>query len=517
MSHTLKSSNWPNLRLISPEEKAEKYDALVLLCDSAELANESLKARAEELSIPLKGFADDGRAFRVGYSPQGGGVAFIGKISDPARRRKNPYIVSPQRLFMTFLAEKIKSAGRRALIDCTWVNLDPQWFDAFLSVLYDFDCYKPEFPHLTDIHVVKKNDEWNRELGELAASYKWVYFARDMVNNPPGAKTPEGVASLIKERVETLPNITANVVAGEAIKEFDLIWRVGKGSPNNPPALLRIEYAPPTEATNKKPLVLIGKGVLFDQGGITAKTDDGDLATMKLDCSGAMDIAAVIAIAAELALPSRIVAYMPFVVNMLSHEAGLPGDIGRLKDGTTVEISDTDAEGRLILIDTVAHAVLSDSPELVLTLATLSGNTEGALGELAAGVFTDTKSLWNMLEASAESTEEHVAKFPMVRKTFDDLREKKDSAIPAELRNFCHSWPDGDPIRAACFVLFPAAKKNISSIHIDICGPAFIRRPLLWFPEGATGWGIRMLFEFLKRFAKERAKTTSPASAAENA
>ncbi|MFY9462337.1 MAG: M17 family metallopeptidase, partial [Candidatus Sungiibacteriota bacterium] len=315
----------------------------------------------------------------------------------------------------------------------------------------------------------------------------------------------------IKERVEAIPNVTASVISGEAIKEFDLIWRVGKGSPKNPPALLRIEYAPPEENVNKKPLVLVGKGVLIDQGGVTAKTDDGDLATMKLDCSGAMDIVALIAITAELQLPLRIIAYAPFVVNMLSHESGLPGDIGKLQDGTTVEISDTDAEGRLILIDTVAHAVLADSPELVLTLATLSGNTEGALGNLAAGVFTDTKSLWSMLEASAESVEEHIAKFPMVRKTFDDLREKKDSAIPAELRNFCHSWPDGDPIRAACFVLFPAAKKNISSVHIDICGPAFIRRPLLWFPEGATGWGIRMLSEFLKRFVKERTKPTQTA------
>lgn len=517
MNEVLKSSNWPILRLISPEEMAETYDTIVLLCDNSELENESLKARAEELSIPLKGFADDGRIFRVGYSPRGGTVAFIGKISDPARRRKNPYIVSPQRSFMTILAEKIKSAGRTALIDCAWVNLEPQWFDAFLSVLYDFDCYKREFPHLTDIHVVKKNDEWNRELGELAASYRWIYFARDMVNHPPGAKSPEDVAALIKERVETLPNITASIIAGEAVKEFDLIWRVGKGSPKKPPALLRIEYAPPEETVNKKPLVLIGKGVLFDQGGVTAKTDDGDLATMKLDCSGAMDVAAVTAIAAELKLPLKIVAYMPFAVNMLSHEAGLPGDIGQLKDGTTVEISDTDAEGRLIVIDTVAHAVLADSPELVLTLATLSGNTEGALGELAAGVFTDTKSLWSMLEASAELMEEHVAKFPMVRKTFDDLKEKKDSAIPAELRNFCHGWPDGDPIRAACFVLFPALKKNILSVHIDICGPAFIRRPLLWFPEGATGWGIRMLSEFLKRFAKERAKTSSPASGGESA
>ena len=515
MTHALKSSNWPNLRLILPEEKAEKYDAIVLLCDSAELENESLKARAEELSIPLNGFAGDGRIFRVGYSPKGGAVAFIGKISDPARKRKNPYIVSSQRSFMTLLAEKIKSAGRSALIDCTWVSIDPQWFDAFLSVLYDFDCYKPESPHLIDIHVIKKNDEWNSELGELAASYKWIYFARDMVNHPPGAKTPEGVASLIKERAELLPNITANIITGEAIKEFDLIWRVGKGSPKNPPALLRIEYAPPEETVNKKPLVLIGKGVLFDQGGVTAKTDDGGLATMKLDCSGAMDVAAVIAIAAELKLPLRIIAYMPFVINMLSHEAGLPGDIGRLKDGTTIEISDTDAEGRLIVIDTVCHAVLADSPELVLTLATLSGNTEGALGELAAGVFTDTKSLWGMLEASAELVEEHIAKFPMVRKTFDDLREKKDSAIPAELKNFCHGWPDGDPIRAACFVLLPAAKKNISAVHIDICGPAFIKRPLLWFPEGATGWGIRMLSEFLKRFARERTKT-SPSSSGEN-
>ena len=112
MSHTLKSSNWPNLRLITPEEKAEKYDAIVILCDSSELENESLKARAEELSIPLKGFTEDGRSFRVGYSPQGGTVAFIGKISDPGRRRKNPYIVSSQRSFMTLLAEKIKSAGK---------------------------------------------------------------------------------------------------------------------------------------------------------------------------------------------------------------------------------------------------------------------------------------------------------------------------------------------------------------------------------------------------------------------
>lgn len=507
MHAELKCSRWPILKIVSEAEQRKHYDVIVLLVDPARLGDKTLQEKAASLSIPLEGFAEDERTIRIGYTPQNAKTAIIAKLAKPTRRRKNPNITSPQRLFLKLVASEIeKNAKETALIDATWIDISPEYFDAALSWLYTFDCYKPNLIHPTEIHVLQKDAEWNRTLEELNAIYRWIFFARDMVNHPPGEKFPETIARLIADHIAIHPGVSAKIITGEELRTFDLIWRVGKGVPEKLPALLRLEYQP-KNAINKKPIVIIGKGVLFDQGGVTAKTNDGDLATMKLDSAGAMSAAAILAAASEFSLPIQIVAYLPLVVNMLSPNAGLPGDIGTLKDGTSVEIVDTDAEGRLILADVVSHSVLNDNPELIITLATLSGGTEAMLGDLVAGVFTDTESLSDSIKICAKYTEELIAEIPLLRDTFNDIRNnKQDSTTPADLKNYCHAWPDGDPIRAACFVLSPTFKKNIPSVHIDICGTGYLKRTRRWYPEGASGWGIRMLVEFLKRFAKERAK-----------
>lgn len=497
-------SRWPVITLISPEKNKKQYDAYVILADTEKIKNnKELEKQADEWSLPIEGFAEDGRLFRTGY-PSGGGVAYVVKLADAGRRKKNPFIVSSQRALMKTLAEKIKNAGTSAIIDARWSSLDPMYFDAFLSFLYEFDCYKIHPRHVTEIDLIEKDDVWNRTIHELQTLYRWIFFARDLINHPPGNKTPERIASILETKLGSLPGITVSVTKGDAIKAFDLIWRVGKGAPDQPPVLVRIEYTPVTGPPDHQPIVLVGKGVIFDQGGISIKTDDEALAMMKLDASGAGNIAAVTAIAAELEFPAKIISYLPFVVNVASPSATLPGDIGILQDGTTVEITNTDAEGRLILADAVCHAVLHDHPELILTLASLSGDTETALGELTAGVFTDTEWIFDRIQSAGKLMEEYLAFIPLVRETFGDLKEKRDSGIPAALRNVATGSDNGDPIRAACFVLSPSFGKNILSAHIDMCGPAFLRRPLLWFPEGATGWGIRTITEFLRRYIKDK-------------
>lgn len=504
MSVALRLSRWPKIRFVLAGQERERYDTVMIFSEQARLGDQDLRARAEEFSLPIAGFANDRRAYRIGYPNAYAKTSYIWKIKDPSRRERNPYEPSRQRDFAKKIAEKVKTSGRVTLLDARWLDLDPQWFDAFFSMLYEFNSYRSRTGHL-EIDIIKKTDDWDAALQEMAKMYQWVYFARDLVNIPPGEKSPEDIGAFIIAALTKIPGISGELIAGDAIREFDLIWRVGKGCPEKPPALLKLEYNP-IETLNKKPIVLIGKGVLYDQGGFVIKTDDTELPIMKLDCAGAMNMAAVCAIAAELKLPLKIICYLPFVMNLSSSKAGMPGDIGKLKDGTTVEITDTDAEGRLILIDTVCHSVLTDFPELIIDLGTLSGATEHSLGPPAAGVLTDTEWLWNLLEASAKSVEEHVAKIPPLRILFDDLRESRRTGLPADLRNFPPGKIEGDSIRSGCFILWPAMKKGIASAHIDICGPAFLKESLLWWPEGATGWGIRLLTEFLKRLAKEKAK-----------
>jgi leucyl aminopeptidase len=261
---------------------------------------------------------------------------------------------------------------------------------------------------------------------------------------------------------------------------------VGAGS-ENPPRLLILEYK--NNAADKK-VALVGKGVTFDSGGMNLKSGKS-LAKMKSDMAGAAAVAAAAIAAAQTRPRLNIVALIPIVENMLSGAATRTGDVVRSYSGKTVEIGNTDAEGRLILADAISYAQEQYSPDAVIDLATLTGACVTALGEKIAGVFSNDDDLAEKILRAAEKTGEPCWRMPLA----SQYRKKLDSVI-ADINNVGKK-PAGGAIVAALFLAEFVG--NAAFAHIDIAGPSFIEKKSAYCGAGGTGFGVRLLCELFER------------------
>jgi leucyl aminopeptidase len=267
---------------------------------------------------------------------------------------------------------------------------------------------------------------------------------------------------------------------------FGAMLAVGAGS-ENPPRLLVIEYAPKNA---KKTLALVGKGVTFDSGGLNLKTTGG-IGDMKIDMAGGAAVAGAMLAIARLKPRRRVVAAIPLVENMVSGNATRPGDIIRAYSGKTVEIGNTDAEGRLILADALAWVIEKYKPDTVIDMATLTGACVVALGEKYAAVFTPDDKLAGVLIDASERTHERCWRMPLP----DDYRELLKSEM-ADINNMpATRW--GGAVTAALFL-----KEFIGQTpwaHIDIAGPAYRKNGGDYCGPGGTGFGVRLLCDLLQR------------------
>jgi leucyl aminopeptidase len=267
-------------------------------------------------------------------------------------------------------------------------------------------------------------------------------------------------------------------------KKFGALLAVAQGS-RNPPCLAAIEYCPPKF---EKTIVLVGKGVTFDAGGINLKTSPG-LEDMKADMAGAAAVGATMLAVAQLKPKVRVVGVLPLVENMPSGSAFRPGDIIRAYSGKTVEIGNTDAEGRLILIDAMAWAIEQYRPDTLIDLATLTGACVVALGESIAGLFCPDEDLAQALLSAATRTHERCWRMPLP----DDYRKKLKSDL-ADIRNIGDSrW--GGAIAAALFL--SEFVEKTAWAHIDIAGPAYAKKGNAYCGPGATGFGVRLICDYI--------------------
>jgi leucyl aminopeptidase len=241
-------------------------------------------------------------------------------------------------------------------------------------------------------------------------------------------------------------------------------------------------------ADRRPPVVLVGKGVTFDSGGINLKTGDS-LPDMKGDMAGAAAVAAALTAAAGLKLKRRLIGVIPLVENMVSGNSSRPGDIVRTLSGKTVEIGNTDAEGRLILIDAMAYAERRFNPEVMIDLATLTGACVVALGDKIAGVFSNDIGLQDDIVASGQRTHERCWSMPLP----EDYRELLKSSY-ADINNMPSSRYGG-AISAALFLSEFVGKTRWA--HIDIAGPAFHKKEDAYCGPGGTGFGVRLLLDWL--------------------
>jgi leucyl aminopeptidase len=304
---------------------------------------------------------------------------------------------------------------------------------------------------------------------------------------PASVKNPAWFAAQIVAEAATRPGLTATVREPEqlAAEGFGGILAVGTGSAT-PPRLLELSWRPESASRH---VVLVGKGITFDTGGISIKSRDG-MKLMKKDMSGAAAVVAATLGAADLRLPVRITALAPLAENAVSGSAYRPGDVITQYDGTTTETTNSDAEGRLVLADALAYAVAELSPDVVVDLATLTGANSVALGKRTAALYSHDDELAAALTAAGAAAGEWMWRLPLPR----DYREYLHSDIADR-----HSSParGAGSVVAALFLSEFLGDLVDRWAHLDMSAPSWVDEDDGDLTRGATGWGTRMLLRWL--------------------
>ena len=315
-------------------------------------------------------------------------------------------------------------------------------------------------------------------------------LAREWVNTPSNDKRPEQFARSIATPARKV-NLKVDILTEKDLKQkkFGAMLAVAQGS-RSKPCMVSLEYKP---KNFKITVVLVGKGVTFDSGGINLKPT-GSLDTMKMDMAGAATVAAALIATAGLKPKIRVIGVLPIVENMPSGDATRPGDIVKSFSGKTVEIGNTDAEGRLILADAMSYALKKYKPKVLIDMATLTGACVAALGEKIAGLFSFDNDLSEIIIESGENTYERCWRLPMP----EDYKELLKSDF-ADINNMANTrW--GGAITAALFL--SEFVSDTRWAHIDIAGPAYIKKENAYCPAGGTGFGVRLICDVLEKLAR---------------
>lgn len=323
---------------------------------------------------------------------------------------------------------------------------------------------------------------------EQAAIYsRATLAARDLVNLPPGHKQPTALAAAVADLVGGSCDVNVRDEATLAAEGFGGILAVGRGSAS-PPCLVEVRYRPPSPLGH---VVLVGKGVTFDSGGLSLKRGTG-MATMKSDMAGVAAVAGACSVLAELGVRLEVTALLPLAENMPGADAQRPQDVVTVHGGTTVEVLDTDAEGRLLLADTLDYG-RSLAPDAIVDLATLTGSAVKALGQLAAAAMGTDEDLLDALRRAAAIAGEPLWPLPL----WPDLEHLLDTPV-ADVTN-TGDGAEGGAIMAGLFLKRFAG--DVPWAHLDIAGPAFLPPELAggYLPSGGTGFGVRTLLAWLQR------------------
>ncbi|MBT2557538.1 leucyl aminopeptidase [Hymenobacter sp. ISL-91] len=360
---------------------------------------------------------------------------------------------------------------------------------------YQFAGYKTDeksrkAPTLTKLTLVGP-DLSAEKVSELAGMLEGVYLARDLVNKPYSHLNASQLAQQFEEageragfEVEVL-----DLVRIEALRMGGLL-AVNQGSPE-PPTFSIMEYKP-EGATNTKPIVLVGKGVVFDTGGLSLKPTPNSMDLMKCDMGGAAVVVGVLTALAKNKVPLHVIGLVPATDNRPGGPALAPGDVITMYSGLTVEVLNTDAEGRLILADALAFAKKYD-PELVLDYATLTGSAARAIGiEGIVYMGTADEDVMHDLKKAGNATHERLVEFPL----WDEYADHIKSPI-ADMSNLGKA--EAGAISAGKFLERYA--EGYPWVHFDIAGPAFLTTPDSYRGKGGTGTAVRLTYEFLKNRA----------------
>jgi len=331
----------------------------------------------------------------------------------------------------------------------------------------------------------------NAALAEGLALAEAANFARQLQATPPNVATTNFIAAQARELARSLPGVSCTVLGGDALRRNKLVGliTVGRGS-EFPPCLVQLTYTPRGKA--KGTVLLVGKTVVYDTGGLSIKPRDG-MRGMKYDKSGGMAVLGAMQAIARIKPNVRVIGLLPTAENSIARDAYRVDDIIKYPNGKTVEITNTDAEGRLVLADALFYGCKKFKPDAVIDLATLTGGVVVALGSNYAGYWCDDEKLRAKLERAAADSGEEIWRLPLN----DDYKDM----MKAKHADLWNSAPvrDAHPIQGAAFLSYFVDEK-IPWAHIDIAGTADIHKDMAPFVPGPTGFGVRLLAALLEKW-----------------
>jgi leucyl aminopeptidase len=354
--------------------------------------------------------------------------------------------------------------------------------------LYSFDKYKKEKKKMPNLTIISSDAKALQIADKANISSEGVNYTRGIANLPPNECNPAQLAGFAKS-LSSKNKLKCTILSKAELRQkgFGGITAVGQGSKNEP-KLIILEYNGKKDA---KPIILVGKAVTFDTGGISIKPAD-KMDEMKFDKCGGCTVLGIMKAVSELKLPINLVGIVPSVENMPGGESYRPGDIIRLYDGKTAEILNTDAEGRLILFDALSYGIKTYKPSEIIDFATLTGACIVALGANVAGMISNNKKLAEKIAKASQNTGEQVWQLPI-----DDTYMDMIKSDYADIRNTGPGRVAG-AITAAAFLA--NAVGNTPWAHFDIAGTAWVQggsKEKSYNPKGATGFGVRLMLDYL--------------------
>lgn len=479
----MKSTAAKNVRLTISNQLKGKADCQIILCPNhVSIASLPLEAWEKDL---LKAKDKDALS-TYSHRSQKGNILLIFIKDDEINKQKE----MARRAAAGALGEIKKYEYRTVEVrnQTEHKGLSLAFAEGLALSNYQFLKYKSkkDYSLLQAICITDKGIQ-NKDIEALNTVVEANKLAKDLVNEPLSYLTAVQLSKEI-EKIGKGAGFSVKVLNKATMEKLGMggVLSVNKGS-KTPPTFNIMEWKP-KNAKNKKPYVLVGKGIVYDTGGLSLKPTPNSMDKMKCDMAGGAAVIGAMYAVAKSKMPLHIIALVPATDNRPGEDAYVPGDVITLHNGKTVEVLNTDAEGRLILGDALSYAQ-QYKPELVIDFATLTGAAAAAIGIQGSVMMgTADAKVKTDLQHAAASVHERMAEFPF----WEEYGELIKSDV-ADIKNI--GGPEAGSITAGKFLEHFV---NYPWLHIDIAGPAFLTSPDYYRGKGGTGYGVRLLFEFFK-------------------
>jgi len=405
-----------------------------------------------------------------------------------------------QKIYVSLIKNEMKLASKvleliknlkltNVCIDFGKLKTKNLFLESLYLSAYEFDKYKTKREQ-TEIKI----GIYGMEKSEFIISKiisKAVYIARDLGNEPANKLYPQAFVEKVYQIFEEEPNVLIEVLDEYQLEKEGLkgILMVGNSSVHKP-RLLILKY----QGSNSKPIMLVGKGITFDAGGVNVKPAEF-MYTMHADKSGAANVVGIFYAISKLKIPINLIGLIPLAENVISESSYKPGDIEKIGD-KYVEIVHTDAEGRLLLADAIQYGIKRFDPELVISMATLTGAQIVALGYKIAALYSNDNQIAKELFKIGKEIKEYVWRMPMPPFYKNLIKSER-----ADIKNVpSPSSREAGSIVGAMFIKEFAKDKKF--VHLDIAGPAIYPKKEDWMCKDATGFGTRLLtYFFMKKYS----------------